>query len=51
MCIRDRNGAHFILFDDASSIRKKLHVARTLDISDALLPYPEVADILPEILA
>lgn len=46
-----QNGAHFILFDDASSIRKKLHVARTLDISDALLPYPEVADILPEILA
>lgn len=46
-----QNGAHFILFDDAASIRKKLHVARSLDIADALLPYPEVSDILPEILA
>ena len=46
-----QNGAHFILFDDASSIRKKLHVARSLDIADALLPYPEISDLLPEILA
>lgn len=46
-----QNGAHFILFDDGASIRKKLHVARSLDIADALLVYPEVSDILPEILA
>lgn len=45
------NGAHFILFDDAASIRKKLHIARSLDIADALLPYPEVEDILSAILA
>lgn len=46
-----QNGAHFVLFDDAASIRKKLHVARSLDISDALLPYSEVSDILGEILS
>lgn len=46
-----QNGAHFILFDDAGSIRKKLHVARSLDISDAILAYPELDDLLPDILA
>lgn len=46
-----QNGAHFILFDDAGSIRKKLHVARSLDIADAVLPYAQVSDLLPEILA
>ena len=45
-----QNGAHFILFDDAASIRKKLHTARSLDIADALLLYPEVSDLLSEIL-
>ncbi len=45
-----QNGAHFILFDDAASIRKKLHTARSLDIADALLLYPEVSDLLTEIL-
>lgn len=45
-----QNGAHFVLFDDAASIRKKLYLARSLDISDAVLPYPAVADILGDIL-
>lgn len=45
-----QNGAHFILFDDAGSIRKKLQIARSLDISDAIIPYPEVSDLLPDIL-
>lgn len=45
-----QDGAHFILFDDAASIRKKLYMARTLGIEDALLPYPEVSDILAEIM-
>ena len=44
------NGAHFILFDDAGSIRKKLHLARTLDITDALLPFSQVDDLLPDLL-
>ena len=46
-----QTGAHFVLFDDAASIRKKLYLARSLDISDAILPYPAVADLLEDILA
>lgn len=45
------NGAHFILFDDAGSIRKKLQIARSLGIEDALLAYPQVDDLLPGLLA
>ena len=46
-----QNGAHFILFDDGPSIRKKLQIARNLGITQCLLPYPDVSDILTEILA
>lgn len=42
--------AHFVLFDDAGSIRKKLRVAGEVGISTAFLPYPAVADLLPELL-
>ena len=45
-----QNGAHFVLFDDAGSIRKKLQVARNLGISSAVLAYPQVVDLLPELL-
>lgn len=45
-----QNGAHFVLFDDAGSIRKKLQVARSLGISHALAAYPQVDDLLPELL-
>ena len=45
-----QNGAHFILFDDAGSIRKKLQVARNLDIQDAIFTYEEVDDLLPALL-
>lgn len=45
-----QNGAHFVLFDDGPSIRKKIHIARSLGITQCLLPYPEVVDILAEIL-
>ena len=45
-----QNGAHFVLFDDAGSIRKKLQVARNLGIFSAVLAYPQVDDLLPELL-
>lgn len=45
------NGAHFVLFDDAGSIRKKLQVARGLGIGQAVLAYPQVDDLLDAILA
>ena len=44
------NGAHFILFDDAMSIRKKIQVARSLGISRAVAALPEIDDLLPELL-
>ena len=42
-----QSGAHFVLFDDASSIRKKLALARSLDIAAAVLPFWDMADLLP----
>ena len=45
------NGAHFVLFDDAGSIRKKLQVARRLGIRQAVLSYPQAEDLLEDILA
>ena len=45
------NGAHFVLFDDAGSIRKKLQVAARLGIRQAVLSYPQVDDLLEELLA
>ena len=46
-----QSGAHFVLFDDAGSIRKKLHLAEALGIDRALLCYPEVSDLMGDILA
>ena len=45
------DGAHFVLFDDGATIRKKLQVARSLGVKYALLAYPETADLLTVILA
>jgi len=45
------SGAHFILFDDADSIRQKLQIAHKLKITDAILAYPQVDDLLAEILS
>ena len=46
-----QSGAHFVLFDDAGSIRKKLRLAEALGIERALFFYPEVSDLLPDILS
>lgn len=45
------NGAHFVLFDDAGSIRKKLSIAKSMDIASAILAYPQTDDLLEDILA
>lgn len=45
-----QNGAHFILFDDALSIRKKLMIARSFGITEAMMAYPQVSDLLDDIL-
>ena len=41
---------HFVLFDDAGSIRKKLRMAEGMGIDAAFLPYDSAADVLPELL-
>ena len=46
-----QSGAHFVLFDDAGSIRKKLRLAEVLGIDRALLCWPEVSDLMGDILA
>ena len=38
--------AHFVLFDDAGSIRKKLGVAKSLGIETAFLPHGALHDLL-----
>ena len=43
---KDKDGSHFVLYDDAGSIRKKMQLAARVGIGAALLLYPEVEDIL-----
>lgn len=45
-----QSGAHFVLFDDAASIRQKLKLAGDLKIQEAMLAYPQVDDLLAQIL-
>lgn len=42
--------AHFVLFDDSGSLLRKLSLARELGIDRAVLAFPEVEDILPQLL-
>ena len=37
------NGAHFVLFDDGDTLRRKLDVARQLNIHTFLAPWAEVS--------
>lgn len=46
-----QNGAHFVLFDNAASIRKKLLLARQFGLCACILVWPEVDDILQDIMA
>ena len=48
---RDKKGTHFVLYDNAASIRRKLAVAASLGVDSALMFYPHVADIIDKILA
>ena len=45
-----QSGAHFVLFDNAASIRKKIQIATQLGLSACILAWPEVENILPEII-
>ena len=43
------NGTHFVLFDDAETLRQKVKLAQNLGIQTAFLMFPEVVDLLPEL--
>ena len=45
------NGAHFVLFDDGASLRKKLHIARQLGICRAVGSFEQLDDLLEEVLS
>ena len=40
---------HFVLFDDADTLRQKLRLGNSLGFSAAFLMYPEVRDLLPQL--
>ncbi len=44
------SGAHFVLFDDVGSIRKKIALAEQLGIRQCFLLYREFDDLLPDLL-
>lgn len=46
---RIKNEAHFVLYDNSTSIRRKLSLAAKMGIQNAFLFYPHVVDILDEI--
>lgn len=39
----------FVMFDDAQTLRRKLHLAQSMGITTAFVMYPEVEDILDEL--
>lgn len=44
------NGAHFVLFDTAASIRKKLQLSRQAGLCACILAWPEVDDLMDQIM-
>lgn len=46
---RSRRRTHFVLFDNAATIRRKLAIAGRFGVREAFLFYPGVRDILEEI--
>lgn len=43
------NGAHFVMFDDGGTLKKKLQVARELGITSAVAALPEILDVAEEL--
>lgn len=43
---RQGNATRFVLFDDADTLRRKIHLGEKLGISEGCFMYPEAADIL-----
>ncbi len=39
-------GTHFVLFDDAETLRRKVRLAESYGIQEAFVMYPEICDLL-----
>ena len=46
----DGEKSRFVLFDDADTLRRKLRLGQELGIAWGFLMYPEVEDLLPELM-
>ena len=46
----DKKGTHFVLFDDADSIRRKLILATRMGIEHSFLFFPHVSDLIGELI-
>lgn len=47
-CTQD-GASHFILFDDADTLQRKLQAGQAMEIRTAFVMYPEVEDLLPRL--
>ena len=47
-CIREGD-SHFVLFDDAGTITRKIQAGQALGIPTGFLLYPETEDLLPQL--
>ena len=43
------SGAHFVLFDDGDTIRKKLQTARGIGVAGAVMVLEDVDDVLDKL--
>ena len=46
---RQNGQTHFVLFDDAATLQRKIALAKALGIGEGLLLFDEVSDILPQL--
>ena len=46
----DAGNSRFVLFDDADTLRRKLRLGQDLGIGAGFFMYPEVEDLLPELM-
>ena len=47
----ENNSHHFVLYDDAHTLREKIRLGQSMDFCAAFLMYPEVEDLLEQLSA
>ncbi len=46
---RHSGNTHFVLFDDAATLQRKMELAQQIGIQNGFLMFPEVEDLLPQL--